>query len=117
MKTQYGSPSAHVRSVSEKAAYSKKSRKQLAGFRTKIFGLRDSIKHAIATGSLKSSDKLEHAQRAIEVRLAMAETQLEALRKSGEEGWLDLRDDLEDAWEDLSHSINKVVAQIKDESD
>ncbi|MDH3281419.1 MAG: hypothetical protein OEQ18_09855, partial [Gammaproteobacteria bacterium] len=82
----------------------------------KLDGVSAFIRHQIATGSLKNSEQLDCAQRAMAVRLAAAETQLEALRKSGEEDWEDLRDQLESAWEDLSHSISKLVARLKDES-
>lgn len=116
MKSQYSTASQHVRSVAAKAAYSKAARKKFAESRTKIDGVRAAIKHAVATGSLRSSDELEHAQRAIQVRLAAAESRLMALQKSSEAEWEDLREELEDAWEDLSHSINKLVARIKDES-
>ena len=116
MATQFGRPSKHVRSISEKAAYSKKARKKLVESKAKLYDVRAAIKHAIATGSLKSSEKLECAQRAMEARLAAAESRLEALQKSGEEGWEQLGDELDNAWEDLAQSINKLVARIKDES-
>ena len=48
---------------------------------------------------------------------AAAALRLEALQKSGEEEWEQYRDELENAWEDLSHSINTLVARVKDESD
>lgn len=116
MNTQYGSPSRQIRSVSAKAAYSKAARKKLIESRAKLDGINAAIKHSIATGNLGSSDKLECAQRAMEVRLATAEARLETLQKSSEEGWEQLRGELENAWEDLSHSITKLVARINDES-
>ena len=116
MSTQYGRPSPHVRSVSAKAAYSKKARKKLVESKAKLYDVRAGIKRAITTGSLKSSEKLESVQQAMDTRLAAAESRLEALQKSGEAGWEQLRDELESAWEDLSHSINTLVARVKDES-
>lgn len=71
---------------------------------------------AIAAGSLGSNDKLENAQRSMEARLATAEARLVTLQKSGEDGWEGLRDELENTWEDLSYSINRLVAQLKDVS-
>ena len=116
MTTQLGRPSKHVRSVAAKAAYSRQARKKIIESHAKLDGVRAAIKHAIAAGNLKSSDKLECEQRATETRLATAESRLESLQKSGEDGWEAQRDKLEDAWEDLSYSINKLVARIKDES-
>lgn len=116
MTTQHGGPSGHVRSDTADAAYAKAARKRLVESRAKIDFARAEIEHAIATGSLKSSDKLACAQRAMETTLAVAESRLQSLEKTGEEGREALRDKLEDAWEDLSHSISKLVARIKDES-
>ena len=116
MSTQYGEPSRHVRSVSAKAAYSKKARKKLVESKAKLYDVKAAIKRAITAGRLKSSEKLEVAQQAMDTRLAAAESRLEALQKSGENEWEQLRDELDDAWEDLSHSINALVARVKDES-
>ncbi len=67
-------------------------------------------------GSLTSDDKLERAQQAMESRFATVELRLEALRKSGSDDWLPLRDELDDAWEGLSHSIGRLVNRMKDAS-
>ena len=117
MTTQYGRPSRHVRSVSAKAAYSKKARKKLVESKAKLYDVRAAIKRATTTGSLQCSEKLESAQQAMDTRLAAAELRLEALQKSGEAEWEQLRNELESAWEDLAQSINKLVARVKDESD
>lgn len=116
MTPHFGGPSRHVRSVSAKAAYSRAARKRFIDSRAKLEGIKAAITHAIESGSLKPSDRLNCEWRAMEVRLTTAESRLEKLRKSGEEGWEDLRYELDDAWEDLSHSINKLVARIRDES-
>ncbi|MBU2676563.1 MAG: hypothetical protein KJP16_05715 [Gammaproteobacteria bacterium] len=117
MTSEYGVPSHHVRSVSAKDAYSKKARKKLVESKAKLYDVKAAIKRAITTGSLRSSEKLESVQQAMDTRLAAAEARLEALQKSGEAEWEQLRDELEDAWEGLSHSINTLVARVKDESD
>ena len=117
MTTQYSRSSKQLRSVSAKAAYSKRARKKLVESKAKLYDVRAAIKRAITTGSLKSSEKLESVQQAMDTRLAAAESRLEALQKSGEADWEQLRDELESAWEDLSQSINKLVARVKDGSD
>ena len=117
MTTKYGRPAPHVRSVSAKAAYSRKARKRLVETKAKLYDVRAATNLAISTGSVKSSKKLACVRQAMDTRLAAAESQLEALQKSGEEEWEQLRDELETAWEDLSQSISKLVALIKDESD
>ncbi|MBT8077039.1 MAG: hypothetical protein KJO31_00600, partial [Gammaproteobacteria bacterium] len=116
MTTPYGTTSPHVKSVSAKAAYSKAARKKLVESKAKLDGMKAAIKHAITMGNLRSSNKLEFAQEAVEARLAAAETRLELLRKSGDDAWEEHKNDLENAWEDLSHSINKLVSRIKDET-
>ena len=109
-------PARHIRSVTAKAAYSRAARKKLVEFKSKLEGVKVAIRHEIAKGRLRSSDKLEFEQRAMEIRLATAESRLMTLQKSREDEWEQLRDDLENAWEDLSQSINKLVARIKDQS-
>jgi hypothetical protein len=116
MNVENGIPDRLVRSLTAKAAYSRAARKKLVEFKAKLYGVRDAIKHEIATGCLQSSDKMECEQRALDIRLATAESRLKALQKSREDEWEPLRDDLDSAWEDLSRSINKLVARIKDET-
>ena len=117
MTIEYGRPCPHVRSVSAKAAYSRNARKRLVETKAKLYDVRAATKRAISAGSIKSSKKLACLQEAMDTRLAAAESQLEALQKSGEEEWEQLRDELETAWEDVSQLISKLVARIKDESD
>jgi hypothetical protein len=102
--------------VSAKAAYSRTAGKRLADSRARLEGLRASVKHAIAMGNLNSSESLVRAQAAIEKRLEIAESRFSDLRKSGPREWRNHRDALEDAWEDLAHSIKTLVSRIKDES-
>ena len=116
MTTQHGKPPKPIRSVSAKAAYSKKARKKLVESRAKLYDVSAAIKRAVMKGSLKPSEKLQSAQQAMDTRLSAAESRLEALQKSSEEEWEQLKDELENAWEDLSYSINKLVARFKDES-
>ena len=116
MNARTGTPSQRFRLVTAKAAYSKGARKRLVESRAKIDGVQAAIKHAIATGSLQPSDKLEHAQQAMDTRLRAAEARLKTLQKSSENEWEELRGELEDAWEDLSHSISSLVARVRDES-
>ena len=117
MNLQSGSPSRRVSPVSAKAAYSRAARKKLLESGSKLNGVNAAIKHAIATGSLDFSDKLECAQRAMLARHAIAEARFETLQKAGKDDWEELKNELEDAWEDLSQSMYKLVARIKDKSD
>ena len=114
MNIQVSGPSRHIRSVSAKAAYSRAARKKLVDYKAKLDGVRAAIQHEIATQKPGSSRKLECSRRAMETRIAAAEVRLALLQKSGEEDWEGHRLRLEDAWEDLSHSINKIIARIKD---
>lgn len=116
MTTPYGTSSPQVKSVSAKAAYSKAARKKLLESKAKHDGMKSAIRRAITMGNLRSSNKLELAQEAIEARIAEAESRLELLRKSSDDGWEEHKKELENAWEDLSHSINTLVSRIKDET-
>lgn len=116
MSSQLDNQSDLSHSISAKASYSKSARKKLVESRAKLDGVNAAIRQAIAAGRLRSSDQLERTQRAIEANLAAAEARLEKLQKSGEDGWQELRDQVDSAWEDLSGSIKKLVARISDES-
>lgn len=116
MKVESGRPSLHATAFFAKAAYSRSARKKLVASRVKLEGVRAGIKRADAAGRLQPSEKLKCAERAMETRFASAKSRLEMLQKADDEGWEELRDELENAWDDLSQSINKLVARLKDES-
>lgn len=114
MAPRFRDQSAVSRAISAKADYSKLARKKLVDSRAKLCGINAAIDQAISTGRLKPSSRLERAQQAMELNLTAAETRLEALQKSGEGEWEELRDRVDDAWEDLSRSIKKLVALLAD---
>lgn len=114
MQTLSEQNAAHRTSISAKAAYSKAAHRKLFESRAKLDGARAKIKNAVATGRIEASEQLEHAQQAVESNLHSAEVRLERLRKSGEEDWEALRDDIDSAWEDLSRSIKKLVDRFSD---
>lgn len=116
MTVQFGTQSKQLRSLHEKAVYSRKARKKLTDSKARLDRVSAAIRCAIESGSLNSNDKLELAQWAMEKELGVAAARLEMLQKSSGEEWQKLRDELEDAWEDLSQSINKLVTRMKDES-
>lgn len=103
--------------VSTKAAYSRAAKKKLDETKAKLIGVNAKIRNAIATGQIDASEQLGHARRAVDMNLATVETQVEQLRKSGEDAWVGIKDDIETAWEDLSQSIKKLVARFTDASE
>ena len=100
--------------VSEKAAYSKAARKKLIELRAKLDGVTFIVRQAIETGRLRPSTQIDRALEAIEVNFGVAEAQLRTLQKSGEDEWEDQRAELEGAWEDLAHSIKRLVVRFGD---
>ena len=97
-------------SIATKAAYSKAARKRLAVLETRLFGVNARIRSAKTAGHLVANQQLEDAQRAIEANLLAVRAALEQLRKSGEGAWNDHARDVDTAWENLSRSINRLVA-------
>jgi hypothetical protein len=61
-------------------------------------------------GHIVANQQLEDAQRAVEANLAAVKAALARLRKSGETAWNDHARDFDTAWENLSLSINRLVA-------
>jgi len=100
----------HLPALSKKAVYSRNAQKRLSEARTKIVGVKATIRSAKIAGHLAVTRQLEDAQRAVDANLAAAEASLERLRKSGEEDWQDLSVGADTAWENLSLSINRLVA-------
>ena len=96
--------------ISKKAAYSKAAQKRLHDARIKLLGVKERIRSATIAGHIVANRQLQDAQHAVDANLVAAESSLERLRKSGEDGWEDLTLDVDSAWEDLSQSIKKLVA-------
>lgn len=112
MTPRPGRKSADLKAVYAKAAYSRLASRKLLQSRTKLDGVQAGIKHAIAVGLIEPDEKLELAQRALNEKLATAEARLTRLRKASETDWESCRAELDDAWEDLSHCIRRLVARI-----
>ncbi len=100
--------------ISEKAAYSKAARKKLIELRAKLDGVTFIVRQATETGRLPPSTQLDQALEAMEVNYAAAEAQLRTLQKSGEDEWEEQRTELESEWENLAHSIKRLVARFAD---
>lgn len=116
MSSQPEQDTKRKRTISAKAAYSKAAHKKLAETKTKLAGVHAKIRNAIATGRVETSEQLRQAQHAVDENLATAEARVEILRKSGEDTWEAVKDDVDTAWEDLSQSVKKLVARFADGS-
>ena len=100
----------HVPALSKKAVYSRNAQKRLSEARTKIVGVKSTIRSAKIAGHVVVTKQLEDAQRAVDANLAAAEASLEQLRRSGEKEWIALSIGVDTAWENLSLSMKKLVA-------
>ena len=97
-------------SIAKKSAYSRAAQKRLAVLETRLFGVKAKIRSAKTAGHIGASQQLEDAQRAVEANLVAVKAALERLRKSGAAAWNDHARDVDTAWENLSLSINRLVA-------
>jgi hypothetical protein len=97
-------------SIAKKTAFSKAAQKRLSALETKLFGVEARIRSATTAGHIVASRQLEDAQHAVKANLVAAKGALERLRKSGEPTWNDHAREFDTAWENLSRSINRLVA-------
>lgn len=97
-------------SILAKAAYSRASQKRLSEARTKLLGVKATIRSARIAGDIVASRQLDDAMRAVDANLSVAEASLERLRKSSDTSWKNQSIDVDTAWENLSQSIIKLVA-------
>jgi len=110
MPQEPASNATHNSSIAKKTAYSRAAQKKLSALETKLFGVEAKIRSATTAGHIVSSQQLTDAQRAVEANLVAVKGALERLRKSGEAAWNDHATKFDTAWEDLSQSINRLVA-------
>ena len=104
----------HSAILSKKITYSRSAQKRLAEARTKLARLQANIGSSTIAGRVRETKQLVLAQRAVEANLAAAECSVEKLRKSGEDSWESLIDEVDTTWEDLSLSIKKLVGRYSD---
>ena len=97
-------------SIAKKTAFSRAAQKRLSVLETRLFGVKAKIRSATIAGHIVASQQLEDAERAVEANLVAVRATLERLRKSGEAGWNEHARDVDTAWENLSQSINRLVA-------
>jgi hypothetical protein len=96
--------------MAEKAARSRAAQKRLTQAEIRLAGIRARIRSATVAGHLDATRRLHDAQRAVDANLLAARTSLERLRKSGDAEWQEHARDVDTTWENLSQSINRLVA-------
>jgi len=110
MPQEPASEATRKSSIAKKTAYSRAAQKRLSVLETRLFGVNDKIRSAKTAGQIVANQQLDDAQRAVEANLMAVKAALERLRKSGEVAWHDHARDVDTAWENLSLSINRLVA-------
>ena len=103
-----------MKTPSAKAAYLKAANRKLADTKKKLDGVNARIRNAVLIGQIDATEQLQRAQQAVDLNLLSAEQRIEELRKSDELLWELCADDVNSAWEDLSHSVKKLVARFAD---
>lgn len=114
MPQEPASDTARKSSIAKKTEYSRAAQKRLSVLETRLFGVNDRIRSAKTAGHIVANQQLDDAQRAVEANLVAVKASLERLRKSGEAAWNDHARDVDTAWENLSLSINRLVASYAD---
>ncbi len=109
-------PPGRLHRVSTKAAYTRAARDKLVASRSRLDGVNAALRQAVATGRLSDGGQLEQARAAMETRFAEAQARLARLQKSGDDNWEALRDEVDNAWEDLAGAIRILVARFDDET-
>ncbi len=107
---------SYLQSVAAKAAYSRATRDKLVASRGKLDTVNAALRRAISTGRLRNTEELEKARVAMEINFREAERRLAQLQKAGFRDWQSFRDEVDDAWEDLSRSIQNLVARFDHEA-
>lgn len=93
---------------SKKAAYTRKSEARLEEAKAKLDVVKARIKGAVADGQIGALDTLDNAQKQADSHVAKVEKQIQRLKKTGEDSWEELKDGLENTWDDLMLSIKKI---------
>ena len=114
MPQEPASEATRKSSIAKKTAYSRAAQKRLSVLETRLFGVNAKIRSATMAGHIVANQQLEDAQRAVEANLVAVKAALERLRKSGEAAWNDHARNVDTAWENLSLSINRLVAGYAD---
>ena len=114
MSSPHSKYGGSFRTVSEKDAYSKAARNKLVESKAKLEGVTFAVRQAIEIGRLKPSPQVDRAIEAMQINFEAAERQLRILQKSGEDEWDERRAELDNAWENLAHSIKNLVARFAD---
>ena len=96
-------------SIAKKTAYSSAAQKRLSVLEIRLLGVKAKIRSATMAGHIVANQQLEDAQRGVEANLVAVRAALERQRKSGA-AWNDHARDFDTAWENLSLSINRLVA-------
>jgi uncharacterized protein YyaL (SSP411 family) len=104
----------HNSSIAKKAAYSRAAQKRLSELESRLFGVKARIRSATIAGHVASIQQLEDAQRAVDANLLAVRAEFERMRKSGETAWSEHARDFDTAWENLSQSINRLVARYSE---
>ena len=110
MPQEPASDATRKSSIAKKIAYSRDAQKRLSALETRLFGVNDKIRSAKTAGHIVANQQLDDAQRAVEANLVAVRAALESLRKSGEAAWHDHAREVDTTWENLSLSINRLVA-------
>ncbi len=95
--------------TTKKKAYQQKAEAKLAEHKAELDKARAKVKGAAADARLDAQEDLD----ALESKYEAAKKKLAELKDAGEDAWEDFTKGLDEAWDDISGSVKKVLARFK----
>ncbi len=98
--------------ASQKALCLRKATVKVAENRAKLSGIRALVAQRFDHCDDNASRTLSKALDLAEANLVVAEVWVERLQITDEKSWVEIRDGLDDAWEDFSQALKKIVVRL-----
>jgi len=99
-------------SPASRSRYTAEAQARCEATEAKLGIVRARIRVAAAAGNHGLNRQLLNLEHQAEMHLAKVRHGLERLRGADDESWRTRKQDLEDRWEDLSRSLNNLVARL-----
>lgn len=95
-----------------KDAYTRKAEAQLEEAVARLETVKARLKGAVADGQIEMAETLRNAEKQADAHVETVRRRLARLRDAGEESWEDLKEGVDEAWEELAVTIKKIVGRF-----
>ena len=95
-----------------KDAYTRKAEARLEEAMARLDMVKAKIKGAVAGGQMELEATLKNAEQLADAQVETVKRRLARLREAGEDSWDDAKQGVDEAWEELSVAIKKIVARF-----